>query len=136
MLLDEISDTTLARLRVNANNRFICLPKICRIDRQIRHLPVFGFVFGSCTRMSNLLSFETLLDGILMRAREGREDEFTGIWVPWVDREIIALSHNIYDALNIAKIEIRRNPLAIKIESEINQVDISCSLPVSKEAAF
>ena len=110
MLFDDISDTSLARLRVNANNCFICLSKVCRIDRQIRHLPVFGLIFGSCSRMSNLLSFETLFDGILMRAREGREDEFTGIRVPWVDGEIVALSHNIYDTLKIAKIEIGGMP--------------------------
>ena len=82
------------------------------------------------------LSFEALFDGVLVRARESREDEFTSVGVPWMDRKIVALSDDIYGALDVAEVEIWWNALAVKIESEIDQVDIPCSFTVSKKAAF
>jgi len=71
-----------------------------------------------------------------MRAREGSKDQFSSVWVPGVDGKVITLGDNINDMLNVAEIDVRVNSLRVIVQGEIDEVDVPCALPVSKEAAF
>jgi hypothetical protein len=65
--------------------------------------------------MSFLLVLETFLNGILVRAREGSEDQFPSIRVPGMDGQVIALGDNVYDMLNVAEIDVRVDALCVII---------------------
>jgi hypothetical protein len=82
------------------------------------------------------LVLETFLNGVLVRAREGSKDQFSSVWVPGVNGKVIALSDNINNILNVAEFDVGVDPLRIIVQGEIDEVDVPCAFPVSKEAAF
>lgn len=63
--------------------------------------------------MSFLLVLETFLNGILVRAGEGGEDQLPSIRVPRMDGEVIALGDNVYDMLNVAESDVRVDALCV-----------------------
>ena len=72
IVLKQISDSALARLRVDSDNsRFVFSSNVVGVDRQIRNCPVLAIVV--------LTPLHTLGDSVLMRARESREHELTRI---------------------------------------------------------
>ena len=56
--------------------------------------------------------------------------------MPRVDGKIVARSHDVNDGLNVAEVDLGMNTLGIQVESEVDEVDIACSLSVSEQAAF
>lgn len=74
MLLDEVSNTTLAGLRVDPDDCFVGLPEIYRVDRKVRHVPILGLASSSCPGMTDPLGFETLFNGVLVRSRKCCKD--------------------------------------------------------------
>jgi hypothetical protein len=50
--------------------------------------------------------------------------------------EVVALSDNVNDTMNITKVEIRGNTLGVQIQSKVDQVNIACTFAVSEQTAF
>lgn len=86
--------------------------------------------------MAFRLVLETLLDGILVRAGERGEYQFPSIRVPWMHREVIALGDNVDNVLYVAEVDVWVDALGVIVQREIDEVDIPCTLPISKEAAL
>lgn len=63
--------------------------------------------------MSFLLALETFLNGILMRAREGSEDQFPSVRMPGMDGKVVALGDNVNDMLDVAEINVRVDALRV-----------------------
>jgi len=115
MLFNEISNASLARLRVHPDDCFVSLPEICRINGKVGHIPVLGLAFDNCLSMMDSLSFKALFDGILVRSRKCCKYQFTSVWMSRVDREIIALGNSVNYALEITEIEVGLDALGIQI---------------------
>ena len=86
--------------------------------------------------MAFRLVLEPFLDRILVRAREGSEDQFPSVRVPWMNRQVIALGDNVDNTLNVVEIDVWVDALCVVVQGEIDEVDVACTLPVSKEATF
>jgi hypothetical protein len=86
--------------------------------------------------MPFLLVLKAFLDCILMRAGEGSEDQLPSVWVAGMDGQVIALSDNVDNTLNVAEFDVRVDTLRVVVQSEIDEVDVPCALPLSKKAAF
>jgi hypothetical protein len=65
--------------------------------------------------MSFLLVLETFFNGILVRAREGSEDQLPGVRMSGMDGQVIALGDNVNDMLNVAEINVRVDALCVII---------------------
>jgi len=115
ILFNEISNASLARLRVHPDDCFVSLPEICGINGKVGHIPVLGLAFDNCLRMTDSLSFKAFFDGILVRSRKCCKDQFTSVWMSRVDREIIALGNSVNYALEITEIEVGLDALGIQI---------------------
>jgi hypothetical protein len=53
-----------------------------------------------------------------------------------MDGQVIALSDSVDNMLNVAEVDVRVDTLRVVVQSEIDEVDVPCALPVSKKAAF
>ena len=135
-MLDEEGDPAFARLRIDADDRFVSLTEVCGVDREVWHFPDLFFAPRARKSMTFPLVLETFFDGILMRAGESGVDQFPGVRVPWMHRQIIALGDNVDDMLNVVKFDVRVDTLRIIVQCEIDEVDIPCALPISEEATF
>jgi hypothetical protein len=136
VLLDEIRDTALARLRVDTNDGLIALAQVGRVDGEVRDVPVLGGAFLRSRGMSNPLSLKAFLDGVLVGPREGGVDEVASPRVSWVNGEIGALSNSVDDRLDVAEVEVRADTLGIEVESQSDNVDVASTLAIAEQAAF
>jgi hypothetical protein len=62
--------------------------------------------------------FEALIDGVLVRAREGREDKLAGVWVARMDRQSIAMLGDLLQRLDIRDIKAGIDSLREHIQGE------------------
>jgi len=123
---EQIRYSTLARLTVHADHGVVTTPQVLRVDRQIGHLPDIA-VTSRC---------KGLLDCILMRAGERGVDQVTRIGVTRVHRQLIAIFNAASHFINVRKIEIRRNALRVKVQRNIDDIDISRALTIAKQATL
>src|SRR5262249_7897055 len=70
-LLEDVGNAALAGLAVDADDGLVGAAEVGRIDRQVRHFPEAAVALR--------LGREALLDGVLVRAGEGREHQLAGI---------------------------------------------------------
>ena len=125
-VFQQIGDAALAGLAVDADHRVVAAPQIGRIDRQIGHVPQ-GF---------RLLHGKALLDRVLVRAGKGGEYQISDIGVARVDRQLRAVLVAAGDGVDVGKVELRIDALRIKIERQRDEVDVTGTFAVAKEAAL
>ena len=127
-MLHHVRDATLARLAVDANDRFVRAPDIFGIDRKIRHFPDFVATCLACRK--------PLFDRILMRTRERGEHELAAIRMAFVHAESIAILDRAHDFGNVREIESRIDALREEIERERHHIDVARALAVAEERAL
>ena len=126
LVLQQVRHPALARLAVDADHRLIRAAQVLRIDGQIGHLPDVAFLAGG----------KCLLDGVLVRAREGRVDQVTHIRMTRVHRDLVAVLHHPADLVDVGEVQPRRNPLRVQVQRDVGQVAVAGALTVAEEAAF
>src|SRR5262249_20155682 len=122
--LHDISDTALARLAVHAHHCFVRAANVLRIDWQIGHTP-----FLVVPRQRR----EALLDGILMRPREGGIDEVTGVGMPGMDRKTLKIVGEAAGVTDAGEVELGDNPKKKKIQGQVDNIDIAGAPPIPKQ---
>src|SRR5690625_4275859 len=127
VLLQYPGYAALAGLAVDPDHGFVGAADVGRIDRQIGDVPEVVVTL--------LARRETLLDGVLVGAGEGGEDQVARVGVAGVHRDLIAVLHGLHYRLDIGKIETRVNALAVEVQRQRNQVDVTRALAVAEEAA-
>lgn len=123
--------TTLTALGVDTDDRLVVPSDILRVERQIRNLP-----FGLVVSLGILAQLEALLDGILVTATECTDDELTTIWPSLVDRDLVALLDQLDDRVEIRKVHVGSDSLGVKVQRKGNEVNIACSLAISKQSSL
>ena len=91
--LEHIGDAALAGLAVDPDHRLVGAAEILRVDRQVGDLPQ--------TVIALFERLEALLDRVLMRAGKGRVDQFAGIGVARVDRQLVAVLDGAHDLVDV-----------------------------------
>ena len=122
----EVGDAALARLAVDANHRVVAAADVGRVDRKIGHRPL----------LIRLLSGKPLLDGVLVGAGEGRENEITDVRVARVDRELGAVFESAGDGIDVGEVEAGIDALRVHVEGEGDEIDVAGALAVAEEAAL
>ena len=126
---EQITDTTLARLGVDADNVcFVNSADVGRVDGKIRHVPDAVSV---C-----LAVVHTLGDGILMRAAECRKDERAAIRLTFIDVHTRYLFIGRADFGEIRKIKLGVNALRIHIERKRDDIYVARTFAVSEKCSL
>lgn len=128
ILLQNIGDAALARLRVDADDRLVGPADVTRIDRQIRHFP--DRVIGDLDRL------HPLVDRILMRAGEGGIDQFADIRMALGNDHLVGIFVDVLDPLDIAAIQLRIDALRIHVERQRHDIDIAGALAIAEQRAL
>lgn len=127
MAQNDPSGTTLAGLGVDADNSLVCAADIFGVEGQVGQLPLVlvGFAFFFAL-------LEALLDGVLVGAGKGTDDQGATVRSTLVDGDLVAHFYGINDALEIGKVNIGVDTLSIQVQTESHQVNVASSLAVTK----
>ena len=124
-----IPDAPFARLAVDADDVLFVFPAdVPRIDGEIGHVPRRLRV--------RLPPFQTLGDGVLMRAGKRREHEFARIRLPFGNAHPRQAGIHGRDVGKIFKIQPGIHPLRIQVEGEGHEIDVARPLAVAEQGAF
>eukprot|EP01022_Parablepharisma_sp_SALTPOND_P029441 TRINITY_DN734_c3_g8_i1.p1 TRINITY_DN734_c3_g8~~TRINITY_DN734_c3_g8_i1.p1 ORF type:complete len:1015 (+),score=377.72 TRINITY_DN734_c3_g8_i1:1333-4377(+) len=125
-LFQQVGHATLAGLAVDADHRVVAAAQVGRVDRQVGHFPDgVGLLLG-----------EALLDGILVRAGEGGEDQVAHIRVTRVYRNLVAFFHHLAHHIDVGEVQARVHTLGVQVQCQRDQVDVAGTLAVAEQAAF
>lgn len=86
--------------------------------------------------MTLFLPLETFFNSVLVGTRKCRENKLAGIRMARMDRQVIALRHNVNDPLEVAEIQMRLDALRVQIKRKVDKVDVSCPFTIPKQATF
>ena len=118
----------LAGLAVDADDRLVLPPDVGRVDRQVRHLPVFRAALRHIG--------DALVDRILMRPGKRGEHELAGIGVPLVDVHARTLLIHALDVVHIREVQHRVDALRVEVHREVHQVAVAGALAVAEHRAL
>ena len=79
---------------------------------------------------------EALLDRVLVRAAEGREDEVAGPGAALVHGQLVAVLGGALDLVDVAEVDLRVDALGQQVDPECDEVDVAGALPVAEEASL
>src|SRR5690606_27917912 len=83
-----------------------------------------------------LHGLEALLDGVLVRAGEGRVDEVARPRAALVHLELVAVLGGDADRVEVGEVELRIDALREQVDAERDEVDVARALAVAEEAAL
>src|SRR5699024_522239 len=127
--LQDISHTALAGLAVDTDNICVIISsQVCRINGKIWHSPMI--------RLFLLQPVHTFCNGILVRTGECSKYQSAAVWTSLVDLHAGKFFIFLTDLCHVAEVQIRFHPLRIHIQSQGNNIYVSCSLTVSKKGSL
>ena len=97
-------------------------------DRQVGNFPLVAAAFRHV--------IGALLDGVLMGAGEGGEDQIAGVGRAFMDAHSGAFLIDGPGAFDVAEIQHRVDALAEHIQSDSDDIDVACALAVSEQGAL
>src|SRR5207245_322190 len=105
-----------------------------RVDRQVRHTPRELAHRHTGSGRIALECLEALLDGVLVRAREGGVDEIPAVRMPGVHRQLVAVLDGPAYLVDIGEVDERVDALAEQVERERDEADVPGALAVAEQA--
>ena len=97
----EVGNPTLTGLGIHAHNGLVRATDIVRIDGQVGKLPDHCVLVASCGIHLRLTSSKTLLDGILVRAREAGVHQISDVRSARRSLHLSAVLHSAADLVNV-----------------------------------
>ena len=125
VLFEHEADAALAGLAVDAHRLLVGGTDVGRVDGQVRHLPMLPIHLR-----------HALLDGVLVRAGEGREDQIARVGVAFVDRQLVDGLDGFADARHVAEIQLRVDALGEQVHGDGDDIAVAGALAVAEERAF
>ena len=125
VFLQHEANAALARLAIDAHRFLVRRADIGRIDRQVRHLP-----------MPTIHPRHAFLDGVLVRAGEGGEDQIAGIGMAFVDGQLVDGLHGAPDARHFTKVQFRVDALREQIHRHGDDVAVAGAFAVAEQRPF
>src|SRR5690606_13109918 len=125
-LLEQVGHPALAGLAVDADDGVVAAADVGRVDRQIWHFPDgVRFLLG-----------KALLDGVLVRTGEGREDQIAGIGVARVDGQRGAAFSAAAHFVDVGEVEAWVDALGVEVHGQRDQADVAGAFAIAEQAAF
>ena len=132
----DVGDAALAGLAVDPDHGLVGAADVLRVDRQVRHRPAELVDRYAGRRGVALHPVEALLDGVLVRAGEGRVDQVAAVRVPLVHRQLVAVLDGAADLVDVAEVDLRVDALREQVQAERHQADVAGALAVAEQAAL
>jgi hypothetical protein len=82
------------------------------------------------------MAFDPLLDGVLMRAGEGRVHQVAGVGVAGMDRHPGGVLGHPAHLVDVAEVELRVDALREQVHGQGDHVDVAGALAVAEERAL
>ena len=82
------------------------------------------------------MASHALLDGVLVRAGEGRVDQVAGVGVARVDRQPGGVLGHPAHLVDVAEVERRVDPLREQVHGQGDDVDVAGPLAVAEQGAL
>jgi hypothetical protein len=82
------------------------------------------------------LLVEAFLDGILMSASEGGEDEVTRVGITGRDDCLVAFADEVGNFAKVAKVELRRDSERIEVKRKGDDVNVAGAFAIPEKASF
>ena len=125
LALHDVGHAALPGLGVDADDRLIGAADVGRVDRQVGDLPPPFALRG-----------HALVDGILMGAGEGGEDQLAGIRMARAHRQLRAGVGDLDQAAQIAQLQAGVHALRVEVEGDRDDVDVTGALAVAEQGPF
>ena len=109
--LDDPRHTAFAGLTVHPDDGLVGAPDVLRVEGQVRHHPriLTGHVSG-------LAVVEALLDGVLVAAAEGTDDQLSAVRPALVNGDFGALLADTNDRVDVAEVDVRPDALRVEVQ--------------------
>ena len=107
-----------------------------RVDRQVGQLPHDGVLVAASGVHLGLAGRETLLDGVLMRAREARVHEVTDVGDARGGLHLRAVLDRATDRIHIREVNARVDALAEQVQAQGHQVHVAGALALAQQATL
>ena len=128
VVLHHIGGTALARLAVDADDGFILPAHVGGVDGQVGDLPEVG--------VGLLHILGALVDGVLVAAGEGGEDQLAGIGLPLAHLHLGAALVHLPDLVDIGKVQPGVHALGVHIQSQGDHIHVAGALTVAEEGGL
>ena len=125
--LHDVGHTALARLAVDSDYGLIAASDVLGIDREIRDFPA---------RVVGRKSLHAFLDRILVRARKRRVDQIADVRMSRLHRQAVAMLRDATQGIDVTQIELRVDPLAEQVHSQVHDVHVAGPFSVAEECAL
>ena len=125
--LHDVRNTTLARLAVDADNRFVGATNMFRVERQIGNAPLV-VILGEC--------FEAFLDGVLMAARKCGVDQVANIRMALWHGKTVAIFGIASQCVDVGDVQFGVDAVDEQVHCQRDDVDIARALAVAEESSF
>src|SRR5207237_4778283 len=79
---------------------------------------------------------EALVDGVLVGTGERRVHQVTGVRVPLVHRQLVAVLDGAADVVDVREVDLRVDALAEQVQAVGEQVDVAGALAVAEQASL
>ena len=132
----EVGNPALTGLGIHAHNGLVGATDIVRIDGQVGKLPDHCVLIAPCGVHLRLTGGKTLLDGVLVRAREAGVHQISDVGRSRRSLHLGAVLHGAADLVDVREVDARINSLAEKIQAQGQQVNVTGTFALSQEAAF
>ena len=110
--LHDVGDAALAGLAVDPDDGLVAAAEVVRVDRQVRDAPRRGRRRSCPSAAASVVHrLEALLDGVLVRAGEGGEDEVAAVGVALAHRQLVAVLDGAADLVDVAEVDLRVDAL-------------------------
>ena len=119
----QVRDTALPGLAVDAYHRVIIAADILGVDRKVRHIP--GGI--------RLLYGKTFLDRILVRTGKRREYQVTHIGMARMYGQLVAVLDRARNGIDVGKIQAGVYPLRIEIQGQSHNIHIAGTLAIAEQ---
>src|SRR5262244_4306406 len=125
--LHDEGDAALARLAIDADDRLVGPAHVLGIDGEIRHFPDL-VVLGQ--------GLHALLDGVLVRPREGGVHEVAHVWMPRVHGKAVAVLGDPTQPVDVGDVELRIDALGEEVHGQADDVHVPRALAVAEQRAL
>ena len=130
----DVGDAALARLGVDADDGLVGAADILGVDGQVGDFPTEVVDERACGSGIDLHVRQALVDGVLVRAGEGRVDQVAAVGVALVHGDLVAVLHRATDVVDVAHIQLWIDALAEEVHAQGDEADVAGALAVAEEA--
>jgi hypothetical protein len=142
--IEDVGDAAFAGLGIDADNGFVGAANVGGIDGEVGDAPPVRSRTGRCfaavllRRVFEVLSasIETFLDGVLVGAGEGGEDEFAGVGLAIGDGHAGGAFVDFANGGEIGEVEAGFDAMGVKIEGDDDDIEVAGAFAAAEEGAF